>query len=282
MKSHLTEHPRHRVVPTTFDGDGNQIDGRYQGAVTTLPPQTSENIDLFVGAVATSRTVGDRTIGATSSKIHRSSVDAAELAARWGTSLGTAEQTLRTTTQRGYRYLHGNQERRFRTRQTQLRRNLLRTAVYSDTLFSDTKSIRGYNCAQLFVTSEGFADGNVMSTKADAYIQLNDSLPRDFSNVAWDGKDWVEFYPDAVKQGEPIPRNAPEPRGLPMQLNMFCDASHATDLVTRRSTTGIIFFLNGAPIKWYSKRQNTIESSTFGSEFVALKIAMEMNDGLRY
>jgi hypothetical protein len=63
---------------------------------------------------------------------------------------------------------------------------------------------------------------------------------------------------------------------------MFCDAAHATDLVTRRSTTGIIFFLNGTPIHWYSKRQNTIESSTFGSEFVALKIAAEMNDALRY
>ncbi len=50
---------------------------------------------------------------------------------------------------------------------------LLRTAVYSDTLLSNTKSIRGSTCAQLFVTAEGFADGNVMSTKADAYIQLN-------------------------------------------------------------------------------------------------------------
>ena len=28
--------------------------------------------------------------------------------------------------------------------------------------------------------------------------------------------------------------------------------------------------------------QNTIESSTFGSEFVALKIAIEMNEALRY
>jgi hypothetical protein len=63
---------------------------------------------------------------------------------------------------------------------------------------------------------------------------------------------------------------------------MFCDASHATDLITRRSTTGIIFFLNGTPINWYSRRQNTIESSTFGSEFVALKIATEMNEALRY
>ena len=59
---------------------------------------------------------------------------------------------------------------------------------------------------------------------------------------------------------------------------MFCDASHATDLIT----TGIILFLDGIPIKWYSKRQNTIEASTFGSEFVALKIATEMNDAMRY
>jgi hypothetical protein len=74
----------------------------------------------------------------------------------------------------------------------------------------------------------------------------------------------------------------PEPKGEPVQINMFCDAAHATDLVTRRSTTGIIFFINGTPITWYSKRQNTIESSTFGSEFVALKIATEMNEALRY
>jgi hypothetical protein len=35
-------------------------------------------------------------------------------------------------------------------------------------------------------------------------------------------------------------------------------------------------------VNWYSKRQNTIESSTFGSEFVAIKIAAEMNDALHY
>jgi hypothetical protein len=67
-----------------------------------------------------------------------------------------------------------------------------------------------------------------------------------------------------------------------VQLNLFCDAAHATDLITRRSTTGYVFFLNGTPIQWYSKRQNTIESSTFGSEFVALKIATEANEALRY
>jgi hypothetical protein len=53
-------------------------------------------------------------------------------------------------------------------------------------------------------------------------------------------------------------------------------------MMTRRSTTGIILFINGAPIIWYSKLQNTIESSTVGSEFVALKIAVELNEALRY
>ena len=37
-----------------------------------------------------------------------------------------------------------------------------------------------------------------------------------------------------------------------------------------------------APITWYSKRQNTVETSTFSSEMVALRIATEMIEGLRY
>ena len=52
--------------------------------------------------------------------------------------------------------------------------------------------------------------------------------------------------------------------------------------MTRRSQTSIIIFLNRAPILWYSKRQNTVESSTFGLEFVAMKTAIEQIEGLRY
>jgi hypothetical protein len=40
--------------------------------------------------------------------------------------------------------------------------------------------------------------------------------------------------------------------------------------------------LNRAPITWYSKAQNMVESSTFGLEFVALRIAVEMTKALRY
>jgi hypothetical protein len=65
-------------------------------------------------------------------------------------------------------------------------------------------------------------------------------------------------------------------------MSCFVDADHAGCRVTRRSHTGIIIFVNRAPILWYSKRQNTVESSTFGSEFVAMRIAIEMIECLRY
>jgi len=60
------------------------------------------------------------------------------------------------------------------------------------------------------------------------------------------------------------------------------DADHAGCKVTRRSHTGVLIFVNRAPILWYSKRQNTVETSTFGSEFIAMKTAVEMTEGLRY
>ena len=51
--------------------------------------------------------------------------------------------------------------------------------------------------------------------------------------------------------------------------------------MTRHSQTGILLFLNRAPIIWYSKRQNTVETSTFGSEFFAMRIAVELIEALR-
>jgi len=88
-----------------------------------------------------------------------------------------------------------------------------------------------------------------------------------------------EQYPDAE---ESIPTNAPIPRGKSVQINCFVDADHAGDKITRRSQTGILIFCNMAPIVWYSKKQNTVETSTFSTEFVALKTTVEILDGIRY
>ena len=91
--------------------------------------------------------------------------------------------------------------------------------------------------------------------------------------------DWYDFYRDAT---EAIPNDMPIPRGNPMSTHCFVDASHGSDRATRRSQTGILLFCNKAPVIWHSKRQNTVEASTFGSEFQAMKNAVELTESLRY
>ena len=91
--------------------------------------------------------------------------------------------------------------------------------------------------------------------------------------------DFAEFYPFAE---DIMPEQMPEPRGKEVQITMFVDASHAANVVTRQSRTGVLIYVNRAPILWYSKKQNSIETSTFGSEFMALKTGVELLEGLRY
>jgi hypothetical protein len=92
-------------------------------------------------------------------------------------------------------------------------------------------------------------------------------------------RDWAALYPEAA---EVIPPNIPEARGKSVVTTCYVDADHAGCLATRRSTTGVIIFVNQAPIIWFSKRQNTVESSTFGSEYVALRQSIDLIEGLRY
>ena len=52
--------------------------------------------------------------------------------------------------------------------------------------------------------------------------------------------------------------------------------------MTSRSHTLVLIYFKKVLILWYSKHQNMAEASTFGSEFVAMKIAVELIEGLRY
>ncbi len=74
----------------------------------------------------------------------------------------------------------------------------------------------------------------------------------------------------------------PEPKTPKVHITVYVDASHASDQTTRRSVTGYLIFLGHAPVTWYSKRQNTVETSTYGSELVALRIATEALLAIRY
>ena len=60
-----------------------------------------------------------------------------------------------------------------------------------------------------------------------------------------------------------------------VKITCFVDASHTANKVNMKSYTGYLIFINRAPIIWHSKLQITVESSTFTSEFIALKACME-------
>ena len=81
---------------------------------------------------------------------------------------------------------------------------------------------------------------------------------------------------------EELPPNMPEPRGLGFVIRAKVDADHASDTVSRRSRTGFLVYLNSALTYWWSKKQTSIESSSFGSEFIAMKQCCEYLRGLRY
>jgi hypothetical protein len=61
--------------------------------------------------------------------------------------------------------------------------------------------------------------------------------------------DWQEYYPGAT---EAIPDNMPEPRGKPVLTTCFVDADHAGCCLTCRSHSGVLIFVNRAPIIWFS------------------------------
>jgi hypothetical protein len=91
--------------------------------------------------------------------------------------------------------------------------------------------------------------------------------------------EWKEYYPEAMEE---IPKDTPVAVTKGVKITAYVDASHGCDLITRRSVTGILLCINKTPVKWYCKRQNTIESSTYGAELVAARIAVEMIMEFRY
>ena len=86
---------------------------------------------------------------------------------------------------------------------------------------------------------------------------------------------WKEFYPEAEEM-LPDENDKIEYLGPPVRITAYKDSDHAHDLVTRRSVTGILLFVNNTPVKWITKRQKTIETSTYGAELVAAKQAVEL------
>ena len=91
--------------------------------------------------------------------------------------------------------------------------------------------------------------------------------------------DWYNFYRGAK---EAITLDCPEPLGKSISTHCFVDANLAGNLISIRSQTGVLIFCNRAPIIWHSNRQNAVETSTFGSEMMALKNGVKLVEAFRY
>jgi hypothetical protein len=110
-------------------------------------------------------------------------------------------------------------------------------------------------------------------------VIIDTSYPDHSMYPVKDHSNWMKFYPD---DGEEILKDLPPEKGPRVRMTVYVDADHAHDLVTRRSIAGILVMLNITPIRWISKRQKTVETSTYGSGLVASKIATELILEIRY
>ena len=111
-------------------------------------------------------------------------------------------------------------------------------------------------------------------------VMVFDPTEPDIDKTQFPTEDWSASAYGECK--EELPSNMPESRGIGFTMRSFVDSDHAGDMITRRSRTGFIIFLNSSPIFWYSKKQTSIETSSFGSEFIAMKQCCEHVRGLRY
>ena len=73
-----------------------------------------------------------------------------------------------------------------------------------------------------------------------------------------------------------MPRHIPEALGKYVVIKAYLDDNHAGNMVNRRSYYGIIVYVTNAHIICYSKQQNKVEASSFGSNCFALRISTEM------
>ena len=81
---------------------------------------------------------------------------------------------------------------------------------------------------------------------------------------------------------EDVPQDVPEPLGNYVTTTSYMDSNLFHCMLTGRAVTGVLHFLNQTPIDAYSKKQSTVETSTYGAEFLAGRTCVEQVMDLRY
>ena len=109
-------------------------------------------------------------------------------------------------------------------------------------------------------------------------IRFRTALP-DYSDIPEKTYDWEKSVYGSAHEAKP--HDSPIALGKPIILTHYVDANLYHDMITRRSVTGILHFINQTPVDWFSKKQATCETATYGSEFVAARTCVEQIIDLR-
>jgi hypothetical protein len=95
----------------------------------------------------------------------------------------------------------------------------------------------------------------------------------DYSGLAEQDLDWTaSVYGNVSKI---LPTDAPTLLGKYVTLTHYFDANLFHGMLTGRSITGLLHLLNKTPNDWYSKKQATVETATYGSEFIATRTCVD-------
>eukprot|EP00957_Ditylum_brightwellii_P002381 182884-Ditylum_brightwellii.AAC.1 len=93
-------------------------------------------------------------------------------------------------------------------------------------------------------------------------------------------RDWTSREIGHVQGKEEVPSSMHESRSTGFAMRAKVDAGHTGGTFTRQYRTIFIIYLSSAQNYWMSKKQTSIEASSFGSEFIATKQWCEQIYGL--
>jgi hypothetical protein len=117
-----------------------------------------------------------------------------------------------------------------------------------------------------------------LSKMKHGFIRVRTEEP-DYSDLPRKPYSWERSVYGNVT--ELIPNDIPKALGKRVVCTSYVDANLNHDLLTGRSVTGILHFVNQTPVHWFTKKQPTVETATYGSEFIAAKLAVEQIMAMR-
>ena len=107
----------------------------------------------------------------------------------------------------------------------------------------------------------------------DAKIRFRTGIPPNESIFQEHKADWMNsIYGEREVE---MFDGMPVPKGKQVRVTTFIDSGLHHCQVTGKASTGILQLVNQTPIDWESKKQATVETTTYGAEFVAARMGVD-------